>query len=510
MSEGMTRRCALAGAACLAAAVVLEPERTAAVTRDPQPSSGIVLPDAAIAEAYEKAAAQNVLAAVDDSVFPGYFSVCADRDGFGRGFSYPSLDGHQLTDALLMLGRAETARRNFAYVRGFQKPDGRLPLAILPGVKEVSGQAVDPNGGLYTHWVPGNPLRALAGPTYIQNADVIYRATLDHAWLKAQIASVNLAADYLASLVTPEGLVAGAGYYVEFPTRIEFDGVAQCHAADAFRRVSSLNRLLGDSGSTKRYATLAARVTATFRKRYWVGDHFGEYIHPQKGLIDKHGLTDTNWAAIACGLANARQAAALWPKLRDEAGLAYGGMPTGIAARPDTYEEWEFALPGHRHDLAAMGRVWYLECWARARMGDADGIVRTLQRVCRAGKANGYYWRERYHPPEGAGAGPNTYCEYPANLIRIVNRFLLGIDLGLDGSATIAPTVPKEYRQQGFGTTVLREGFRLTYRMDDDLLEGAYTARLPVLLKVRCWNGTTRSTQLRASDEPARVTVRIG
>ena len=33
---------------------------------------------------------------------------------------------------------------------------------------------VDANGGLYRHWVPGDPLRALAGPTYIQNADAIY------------------------------------------------------------------------------------------------------------------------------------------------------------------------------------------------------------------------------------------------------------------------------------------------------------------------------------------------
>ena len=43
----------------------------------------------------------------------------------------------------------------------------------------------------------------------------------------------------------------------------------------------------------------------------------------------------------------------------------YGGMPTGIVTRPETYEDWEFTHPD-RHDLAAMGRVWYLEAWARA------------------------------------------------------------------------------------------------------------------------------------------------
>jgi hypothetical protein len=66
------------------------------------------LPDALIAEAYERAATQNVLAAVNSRVFFGYFSVCADGQGFGYGNSYPSLDGHQLTDALLRLGRSRS------------------------------------------------------------------------------------------------------------------------------------------------------------------------------------------------------------------------------------------------------------------------------------------------------------------------------------------------------------------------------------------------------------------
>ena len=82
--------------------------------------------------------------------------------------------------------------------------------------------------------MPGNPLAALASPTYIQNADVIYRHTLDRQWLIAQIKSVNLAADYLATLVTEQGAVKGAGYYVERPTRIESDGVAQCFAWTPF------------------------------------------------------------------------------------------------------------------------------------------------------------------------------------------------------------------------------------------------------------------------------------
>ena len=272
---------------------------------DERPASFDVpqLPDAELVETYRHAATDSVLAAVNPAVFPGYFSVCADGQGFGYGNSYPSLDGHQMTDALLWLGRVEVVKQNWDYVRSFQQPNGRLPLAILPslaGQKIGVGQAqgtVDTNGGLYEHWVPGNPLAALASPTFIQNADVIYRHTRDRDWLAAQIDSVNLAADYLASLTTPEGMVQGGGYYVERPTRLASDGVAQCHAVDAFRRIAALNRVLGHETTARRYDELAARIQARFTQDFWAETHFAEYRHPVRGFVTWHGLTDVDWAA---------------------------------------------------------------------------------------------------------------------------------------------------------------------------------------------------------------------
>ena len=270
----------------LAASGMVAEEQTQRARLVPLP---VELPDAEIAVAYQRAAEQNVLAAVNPKVFAGYWSVCADGQGFGCGNTYPSLDGHQMTDALLFLGQVETVQANWDYVLSFQRPNGQLPLAILPaaaGGKLPYDTPVDANGGLYKHWVPGDPLRALAGPTYIQNADVIFRRTGDRAWLAAQLASINLAADYLAGLTREDGAVGGAGYYIERPTRIEYDGVTQCHAADAFRRVAELNRVLGHDDAARRYQGLADRVRAHFRKAFWVEDkgHFAEYIHPTRGL----------------------------------------------------------------------------------------------------------------------------------------------------------------------------------------------------------------------------------
>ena len=450
------------------------------------------LPDTSLALTYERAAVQNVLAAVNPQVFLGYFSVCADGHGFGYGNTYPSLDGHQMSDALLWLGRLRVVEANWDYVKSFQRDDGLLPLAILPasagkdiGPKGFPG-VVSHNGGLYVHWVPGNPLEALASPTYIQNADVIYRATLDTAWLLAQIPSVNRAADYLAALTTDSGAVKGGGYYVERPPRLESDGVTQCYAVDAFRIAASLNRIAGNDTASVRYERMAEKIQRHFVSGFWVGDHFAEYINPVHGIVAGHGLTDVDWAAIATGVAAPEQVALLWPKLRDEERFHYGGIPTGIATHPEKYEPWEFNYD--RHDLAAMGRVWYLEAWARARMGDAPGLLAGLRKVSQVGRDSGYYWRERFEPDGRGGAvgtGPNTYCEYPANFIRIMQRFLLGVDMRLDGSVVLAPTVTDEFWDLGFGQTLSWRGRVLHYTMMRDSIRGTYSGRTPQELLVR-------------------------
>jgi hypothetical protein len=451
------------------------------------------LPDQEIMRAYERAAVQNVLAAVNPKIFFGYWSVCADGQGFGYGYTYPSLDGHQMTDALLWLGQVEVVKANWEYVRSFQRPDGELPIAILPNLAGRQGgegnhlASVAPNGGLYTHWVPGNPLAALADPTYIQNADDIFRATFDLKWLAAQLPSVNLAADHLASLTDDQGRVKGSGYYLERPTRIESDGVAQCHAVDAFRRVAALNRLVGDEAKAKKCDELAERIRQNFVNRFWIKDHFAEYFNPQHGLISSHGLTDVDWAAIALDIATPEQIRILWRQLKDEKRFYYGGMPTGISTRPETYEDWEFSHPD-RHDLAAMGRVWYLDAEARARMGDGQGLLLGIRRVWREGRKTGYYWRERYQPDGKGGVvpvGPNTYCEYPANLIRIVQRFLLGVDLRRDGSLMLAPTVTEEFWQKGFGQTLRWRDRTLDYRMRFGQIRGTYEGGSPQRLGVR-------------------------
>jgi len=387
-----------------------------------------------LAEAYRQCADKSVLAALNPKIRFGYFSVCADpSQGHGSNTTFPGLDWGQSAEALLWLGRKAEVLASWDYVKTFLREDGLIPFAIVPDQAGTTSQmslpksdkvypfVVAANGGAYAHWFPGNPLLMLPNVTVVQMADAIFHHTQDQAWLTAQLPMLRRVADWMVLQVTPEGLVKGGGFYIERPPRLDHDGVTECYTADALRLAA---RLTGAAA----YTAVADRITACFRQKFWAGDHCVEYINAERGAISHHGLTDVDWAAIATGLATPEQVKILWPQLRRNPDFIYNGIPTGISTRPETYEDWEM-LYLDRHDLAAMGRVWYVEAWARSVMGDREGLLESLRQVARVGRENNWYWRERYYSERSGDLGSyriNTYCEYPANFIRIVHRFVLG------------------------------------------------------------------------------------
>jgi hypothetical protein len=439
------------------------------------------VPDALLREAYEKAATLNVLRSVNDRIFFGYFSVCADGVGHGHNNTFPGLDWGQSAEALLWLGREDVVRASWEYVKSFQRDDGLVPFAIIP---DQAGKTipilnypltVEDRGAVYVHWEPGNCLYTLSSVTYIQVADAFHRRTGDLDWLRRQASTLRRTIDWMERTVNEAGLVKGGGFYIERPPRHDFDGVSQCCNADAYRVAARLFGKLGDRDTADRCLRLAERVTRGFHNHFWAGGQCVEYIHPTRGAISCHGLTDVDWAAIATGTLARERVPGLWEKLRGEPDFIYDGTPTGIATRPETYEDWETS--SDRHDAAAMGRVWYLEAMARRRMGDAEGLVESLRKVCETGRANNWSWHERYYSKRSGDLGlyrMEWYVEYPACLVRVVNRFLLGIEHGLDGSLLIAPTVPASWWESGFGHRLEWAGRSLSFRLQGATLEGTY------------------------------------
>ncbi len=396
----------------------------------------------------------NLLPAADERVYPGHFCINADGGGFGSETTWPGLDSWQMAGGYLLLGKTRLVEDYFDFVTASQRKDGNIPFAIFPGSVHGDNSYLRgmkwpedqftyvppkrddlPSGsqetrqwvGLFRHWeLKSNPLSTLGPICYLLSAFEIYQATSDLKWLDKHLAAVEAAGNYLHGQIAANGLLSGSGFYTERPPRDGWDGVTQCYAVEAFHDLGALTKAAGHDNRAWMWRGVADKLAKKFSDTFWVGNHFAEYVHATRGLVDSHGLSDTNWAAIAFGVATRSQTKVLWPKLLAEPAFWPGGMPTLTVTKPFSYASWEdedvpFAAMSETNDVAAMGRVWYLEALACKRMRAWDRLIESARQVAQA--AEGGYWRERYHPkPEGGvtADGSLKYCEYPAILIRVV------------------------------------------------------------------------------------------
>ncbi|MGA2498910.1 MAG: hypothetical protein ABSH20_14300 [Tepidisphaeraceae bacterium] len=410
--------------------------------------------DPEIRAGVEAAILKNVIPSATEKAYPGHFTITADGGAYGGDTTWPGLDSWQMAGAYLLLGRTRLVLDYFDFVRASQRKDGNIPFAIFPGNTQPGGclrglkspddiftyrpprhedlpassQEARQWIGLFEHWQPkANPLSTLGAICYILTAAEIFAATTSLPWLKERLPSLQAAARYLLTRKADNGLIGGSGFYTEAPPRYGWDGITQCYAVHAFRKLAQLLAAADDKPGQTIWSTETGKLTRSFIAAFWREDHFAEYIHAERGLVDSHGLSDVNWAAVAFGIAADRDLALLWPRLLKEPGFWLGDMPTQTVTRPFTYEKWEHSEPvpiqfPPLNDVAAMGRAWYVEAMACQRMESRDRLVESARKVCRAAKPTGY-WRERYHPrPDGtvAPAGAEKYCEYATVLVRVV------------------------------------------------------------------------------------------
>jgi hypothetical protein len=409
--------------------------------------------DAEIRAGVEAAVFKNLIPAASEIYYPGHFTISADGKAYGGDTTWPGLDSWQMAGAYLLLGRTRMVLDYFDFVRAAQRQDGNIPFAIFSGDTQPGGcllglkqpddvftykpperaglpaSSQEPRSwiGLFKHWHPKNPLGALGPVCHILTAAEIFAAADSLPWLRERLPSLEAAAKFLLTLTAANGLIGGAGFYMELPARYNWDGVTQCYVIHALRELAGLYGAAGDAARQSAWSAHADKLTDVFQSLFWREDHFGEYVHPDRGLVDSHGLSDVNWAAVAFGIAAGKHLDLLWPRLLKEPGFWRGDMPTQNASKPFDYAKWEYDEPlpvalRPLNDVAAMGRVWYLEVLACRRMKARDRLFESVQKVCRAAKSDGY-WRERYHPqPNGTvvPAGAEKYCEYAAVLVRAV------------------------------------------------------------------------------------------
>ena len=463
----LLRRSAAAGVgfAANSAAIAVNRRPLAAAITDVDGSDLVrQIKDPEIRAGVDAAIQKNIVPAAMELAYPGHFWITADGEPYGRESTWPGLDSWQMAGAYLLLGRKRLVRDYFDFVRASQRKDGNVPFAIFPEMKanntclrglktpddvfeydpskRPAAVAGSPEAGakqkefkkrkwigLFEHWQNvGDPLTTLGAVCFILTAVEIFDSRPPQGWLQERMDSIYRAAKYLTNRKANNGLISGCGFYSEQPPRQEWDGVTQCYVIHALRELARIVRQAGcKPESDARYDIAANEISKSFSREFWRDDHFAEYSHPKHGLVDTHGLSDVNWAAVAFGVASDEQIKKLWPRLIADKGFWLGDMPTLSVTKPFAYADWEqnFGPPcpvPPLNDVAAMGRVWYLEAMACKRLKAHERLVESVRKICRAAKADGY-WRERYHPQKDGTVkadGSAKYCEYPAVLVRIV------------------------------------------------------------------------------------------
>jgi hypothetical protein len=185
----------------------------------------------------------------------------------------------------------------------------------------------------------------------------------------------------------------------------------------------------------------------------------------QPYLKHTHGMSDVNFALVGYGVADDAQAKSIWRyfQAHEDAFYIYKGVacPTWTTELPETYTADELNTINPQKDRTALGRVWRHDAWMRKRMGDGDGIYKTIR-----------YANDLYDRPSGGGVGffgerydlgrftpgddgqdsTPKYAEYPAEYnATIVGEIVMGVGAGIDGTIVIDPCVPDRWWKSGFG-----------------------------------------------------------
>jgi len=203
-----------------------------------------------IAEGLRAALDKNFYPALLQRAYPGHFAIVADGKGYGPENTWPGLDSWQMAGAYLLLGKHREILDYFDFVQASQRPDGNIPFAIFPAdtppqgmdsflrglrypedvytYKPVVRPGQPPSSnmlprkwiGLFTHWqVKVNPLSVLAPICFILTGQEIFAATQSESWLAEKTPTLEATARYLLTRISPNGLMSGAGIYMESPPR---------------------------------------------------------------------------------------------------------------------------------------------------------------------------------------------------------------------------------------------------------------------------------------------------
>ena len=311
----------------------------------------------------------------------------------------------------------------------------------------------------------------------IEEALHYYGATKNEQWLRANMANLEHAADWILWNTDQYGRVWSDVYYEDQVIKDGRVTQAQAFEAHAFALLAGMEKLLGRGDEAARFTAaskkMADALIAPLPMGYWdaKNQRFIDWVD-RDGVAHDHIHLLANELPVTLGYATAEQAAHVKSLLEESAG-EFERFPSFVSARIGDYTKSEIGTGGP-YDLCAAGRYWYWDAEYRASQKQNAILLDQLKTVAAEGAKNGYFMSERYDMDhvyyiDGKDAhGAEKYYEYPNVFAAVLIGKYLGLSHPSDADVSVTPHLTS-YGSVEFGIPAY--ALRYSYSEDGFMLK---------------------------------------
>ncbi len=349
----------------------------------------------------------------------------------------------------------------------------------------------------------------------IEEAWRYYEARKDLAWLRDYIDNLERAAAWTLASVDQYGRVWSDVYYED---QVIEDGrvtQAQAFAANTFKLLGEMEKLLGRQAKAARYAAtskkLAGALILPLPDGYWdeKNQRFIDWVD-RDGRSHDHIHLLANTVPVTFGYATPSQAIAV-RSLVEENARQFERFPSFVAADIAGYTKSEIGNGGP-YDLSAAGRYWYWDAAFRESQKQDGVLLDQLKAVAAEGAKDNYFMGERYDMDyvyyiDGKNAhGAGKYYEYPNVYSAVLISKFLGLTIPADADVSVAPHLGS------YGSVEFDEpayALRYSYDADGFVLKNVSSKRRRFKVDLSALGETTAFYRLRGKPVVANATITL-
>lgn len=318
------------------------------------------------------------------------------------------------------------------------QPDGRREYEVLRECESLKYEA--------------QMFRLTGNIEFVEGVYNYYSLTRDVSFIRENLEALEYNCTYIEQFIRENGLLDSHVYYED---QVIKDGTvlqAQLFAANAFRLMGEIEKLLLREEKAAYYLEIAGSLGEAAMRPYPDGfwdekeKRFIDWIDA-RGEKHDHIHLLSNELPVLFGFADQTQTEQCEQLILKNRKI-FDLFPTFVAVDVEKYTEDEIGTGGP-YDLCAAGRYWCWDAEYLAYQKDSSRILKQLLQVCKQAEMDDFWMGERYdmnyvYYNTGEDGlknwhGASQYYEYPNVWIYVMICIYAGVRAGFEANLIIDP-----------------------------------------------------------------------